>query len=61
MASQIVCRRIHRIWRFAARVLSQRMANPTDGTEFCLNHAIIYLASYPKGVLMYSGAWPVSP
>lgn len=33
----------------AARVLSQRMASSTEGTEFCLKRVIRYLASHPKG------------
>lgn len=36
-----------------ARVLSQRMSAPTEGTEHCLNCALLYLASHPHGVLMF--------
>lgn len=35
------------------RVLSQRMASPTDGMEFCLKRGILDLASHSYGVLMH--------
>lgn len=35
------------------RALSQRMANPTTGTEVCLNRTIRYLSSHPRGILRF--------
>lgn len=36
-----------------ARVFSQIMASPTEGTEYCLKRVIRYLVSHPRGAWTY--------
>lgn len=36
-----------------AKVLSQRMADPTTGTEECLERTITYLVRHPRGLLVF--------